>query len=97
MANSGSVEDPSSVRPAAAGDTSRMWAEFSGPLRAFVARRVPPGIEPDDVVQEVFVRVMRHVHSSERDRAAGWPAGHLLYRLSTARIFRPSASDVNGF
>jgi RNA polymerase sigma-70 factor (ECF subfamily) len=38
-----------------------MWAEFAAPLRAFVARRVPPGIEPDDVVQEVFLRVVRHL------------------------------------
>jgi RNA polymerase sigma-70 factor (ECF subfamily) len=56
-----------------AGDTSLMWAEFAGRLRAFVARRVPPGIEPDDVVQEVFLRVMRHLPSlREADRIEAW-------------------------
>jgi RNA polymerase sigma-70 factor (ECF subfamily) len=55
------------------GDTSLMWAEFAGRLRAFVARRVPPGIEPDDVVQEVFVRVVRHVPSlRDAERIEAW-------------------------
>jgi RNA polymerase sigma-70 factor, ECF subfamily len=69
MAHSSSAEAPSSsaeahssgIAPGVAGDTSLMWAEFAGRLRAFVARRVPAGIEPDDVVQEVFLRVMRHL------------------------------------
>jgi hypothetical protein len=60
MAHSPSIDDPSSVTAVGvAGDTSLMWTEFAGRLRAFVARRVPPGIEPEDVVQEVFLRVMR--------------------------------------
>lgn len=56
-----------------AGDTSLVWAEFAGRLRAFVARRVPPGIEPDDVVQEVFLRVIRHLPSLRKaDRIEAW-------------------------
>src|SRR5918999_1173923 len=56
-----------------AGDTTRMWAEFAAPLRAFVARRVPAGIEPDDVVQEVFLRVVRHLPSlRDADRVEAW-------------------------
>lgn len=59
--------------PVAAADTSLMWAEFSGRLRAFVARRVPPGIEPDDVVQDVFVRVVRHLPSlRDAERIEAW-------------------------
>lgn len=74
MAHSPPAEEHSSVIEArVAGDTSLMWAEFAGRLRAFVARRVPPGIEPDDVVQEVFVRVMRHLPSlREVDRIEAW-------------------------
>ena len=64
MAQSSSAEALSTdLAAGVAGDTSLMWAEFAGRLRAFVARRVPPGIEPDDVVQEVFLRVMRHLPS----------------------------------
>lgn len=59
--------------PVVTGDTSLMWAEFAGRLRAFVARRVPPGIEPDDVVQEIFVRVVRHVPSlRDAERIEAW-------------------------
>jgi RNA polymerase sigma-70 factor, ECF subfamily len=56
-----------------ANETALMWAEFAAPLRAFVARRVPVGIDPDDVVQDVFVRVMRHLPSlRESDRLDAW-------------------------
>jgi RNA polymerase sigma-70 factor (ECF subfamily) len=74
MADSASAEAPSSVVAAGvAGGASLMWAEFAGRLRAFVARRVPAGIEPDDVVQEVFVRVVRHLPSlRDAERIEGW-------------------------
>ena len=52
---------------------SGLWAEFAGPLRAFVARGVPAGIDPDDVVQDVFLRVMRHLGSvRDADRVESW-------------------------
>ena len=61
------------VAPGVAGEASLMWAEFAGRLRAFVARRVPPGIEPDDVVQEIFLRVMRHLPSlRDIERIEAW-------------------------
>jgi RNA polymerase sigma-70 factor (ECF subfamily) len=61
-----------------AGATTAVWAEFAAPLRAFVARRVPPGIDADDVVQEVFLRVVRHLPSlREADRMEGW-----LYQIA---------------
>lgn len=31
------------------------------PLRAFVRRRVPDAIDPNDVVQEIFLRILRHL------------------------------------
>ena len=55
-----------------AGDPSTLWNDFAPPLRAFLARRVPPGIDPDDLLQEVFVRVIRHLNtlrSTERPEA----------------------------
>lgn len=36
------------------------WLGFVEPLRAFLRRRVPPGIEADDVAQDVFLRLARH-------------------------------------
>lgn len=36
------------------------WLAFVEPLRAFLRRRVPPGVEADDVAQEVFLRLARH-------------------------------------
>jgi RNA polymerase sigma-70 factor, ECF subfamily len=54
-------------------DTSSVWAEFAAPIRAFVARRAPPGIDPDDVVQEVFLRVVRHLPSlRDSERIESW-------------------------
>ena len=83
--------------PNPAPDTSLMWAEFSGRLRAFVARRVPPGIEPDDVVQEVFVRVMRHLPSlRESDRIEAWLfqiARNTLHDAMRVRHRRDSRTD----
>jgi RNA polymerase sigma-70 factor (ECF subfamily) len=75
-----------------------MWAEFAGRLRAFVARRVPPGIEPDDVVQEVFVRVMRHLPSLRRvDRIEAWLfqiARNALHDAMRARHRRENRTDT---
>jgi len=99
MAHSSSAEDPSSVLAAGvARDASLMWAEFAGRLRSFVARRVPPGIEPDDVVQEVFLRVMRHLPSlREADRIEAWLfqiARNTLYDAMRARQRRDNRTDA---
>ena len=86
------------VAAGVAGDTSLMWAEFAGRLRAFVARRVPPGIEPDDVVQEVFLRVMRYLPSlREADRIEAWLfqiARNTLHDAMRARQRRDSRTDA---
>lgn len=99
MADSASAEAPSSVVAAGvAGDTSLIWAEFAGRLRAFVARRVPAGIEPDDVVQEVFVRVVRHLPSlRDAERIEGWLfqiARNTLHDAMRARQRRESRTDT---
>jgi RNA polymerase sigma-70 factor, ECF subfamily len=55
------------------GEFSAIWAEFAAPLRAFLVRRVPPAVDPDDVVQEVFVRVVKHLPTlREADRVEAW-------------------------
>jgi RNA polymerase sigma-70 factor, ECF subfamily len=99
MTHSPLAEAPSSGMAAgAAGDTSQMWAEFAGRLRAFVARRVPPGIEPDDVVQEVFLRVMRHLPSlREADRIEAWLfqiARNTVHDAMRARRRRDGRTDT---
>lgn len=48
---------PSTAAPAA--DDAR-WLAFVEPLRAFVRKRVPPGVDAEDVAQEVFLRLARH-------------------------------------
>jgi RNA polymerase sigma-70 factor (ECF subfamily) len=86
------------VAAGVAGDTSLIWAEFAGRLRAFVARRVPAGIEPDDVVQEVFVRVVRHLPSlRDAERIESWLfqiARNTLRDAMRARQRRDSRTDT---
>lgn len=36
------------------------WLAFAEPLRAFLRRRVPTGVDPEDVAQDVFLRLARH-------------------------------------
>ena len=44
-------------------DPEALWAAFGPPLRGFLTRRVPPGVEAEDLVQEVFLRVIQHLGS----------------------------------
>jgi RNA polymerase sigma-70 factor (ECF subfamily) len=54
-------------------DPSTLWREFAPPLRAFLARRVPPGIEADDLLQDVFVRVIRNLGAlRDAERPEAW-------------------------
>ncbi|MBX3132513.1 MAG: sigma-70 family RNA polymerase sigma factor [Gemmatimonadaceae bacterium] len=41
-------------------DDDARWLAFAEPLRAFLRRRVPTGVDVDDVAQEVFLRLARH-------------------------------------
>ena len=53
-------------------DPSALWQDFAPPLRAFLARRVPPGVDADDLLQDVFLRVVRHLdtlRATERPEA----------------------------
>ena len=54
-------------------DPATLWAAFAPPLRAFLARRVPAGIEPDDLLQDVFLRVVKHLDSlRSTERPEAW-------------------------
>jgi RNA polymerase sigma-70 factor (ECF subfamily) len=69
------VEGPMPVSPP---DPATLWAEFGPPLRRFLARRVPPGVDADDLVQEVFLRVVRGVVAlRDADRPEAW-----LYQIA---------------
>jgi RNA polymerase sigma-70 factor (ECF subfamily) len=50
-----------------------LWDSFAAPLRAFVAKRIPPTAEVDDVVQDVFVRIQEQLPNlRDADRIDAW-------------------------
>ncbi len=54
-------------------DPAALWDSFAPPLRAFLARRVPAGVEPDDLLQDVFLRVVKHLDSlRSTERPEAW-------------------------
>lgn len=61
---------------------SAPWTAFADTLRGFVGRRVPAGVDPDDVVQEVFLRAVRHMDRlRDADRIEAW-----LYQIARNAI-----------
>ena len=78
-------------------DSAALWAEFAPPLRGFLARRVPPGVDADDLVQEVFLRVIRHAGSlRSTDRPEAWLfqiARNALRDSLRARLRRDGRND----
>ncbi len=53
------------------------WSSFEGQLRGFVSRRVP-ATDVDDVLQDVYVRVHRALHTvRDAERLEAW-----LYRIA---------------
>jgi RNA polymerase sigma-70 factor, ECF subfamily len=87
--------------PSQAGDSSAVWVEFAAAIRRFVARRVPPGIDPDDVVQDVFLRVVRHLPSlRDSERIESWLfqiARNALRDAMRARHRRDSRTEAMDF
>lgn len=54
-------------------DPAALWTAFAPPLRGFLGRRLPPGVEVDDVLQDVFVRVVRRLDSLRTtERPEAW-------------------------
>lgn len=52
------METPSALTHPDADDAR--WLAFVEPLRAFLRRRVPAGVDAEDVAQDVFLRLARH-------------------------------------
>lgn len=88
---------PARAADVAALDPGRLWAEFAPPLRRFVARRAPAGVDADDLVQDVFVRVIRHLGSLRgTDRPEAWLfqiARNALRDALRARLRRDGRTD----
>lgn len=58
--------------------TEAIWTHLSSDLRRFIRRRVPDDHIADDLLQETFVRVHRHLPALEdADRVAAW-----VYRIA---------------
>lgn len=50
-----------------------VWEEFAAPLRTFVARRAPRGVDVDDLVQDIFVRIQEQLPNlRDADRIDAW-------------------------
>lgn len=62
--------------------TATLWADFAAPLKAFLTRRLPPGVDADDVRQEVFLRLQEHLPSlAQVERLDAW-----IYRIARNAI-----------
>ncbi len=83
-------------------DTAAVFEEFQRRLRAFVSRRVRQPADVDDVMQEAFLRIHRHVGGvRDRERLHAWVfqiarnviADHYRRRKDTAA---PSSPTLDG-
>lgn len=53
--------------------TDSIWSLLSADLRRFIRRRIPDDHIADDLLQETFVRIHRHIGSlTDSDRLAAW-------------------------
>ncbi len=88
--------NPSAGTPPAL-DPAMLWEQFGPPLRGFLARRVPPGVDADDLVQEVFLRVIRGLAGlRSTDRPEAWLfqiARNALLDSLRARVRRDGRTD----
>jgi RNA polymerase sigma-70 factor (ECF subfamily) len=79
-------------------DPAQLWQEFGPPLHRFLARRVPPGVDAEDLVQDVFVRVMRSLgRLPPVERPEAWlfqVARNALRDALRARVRRDGRTDT---
>ncbi len=98
MAEEAREPGPAVQMEGAGPDPAALWAAFAPPLRGFLARRVPPGVDADDLVQEVFLRVIRHAGSlRSTDRPEAWLfqiARNALRDALRARLRRDGRNDA---
>lgn len=79
------------------------WLAFVEPLRAFLRKRVPAGVDAEDVAQEVFLRIARHRATLEDvDDLEAWifrvarTALTDAWRAERRRAARASEEDPDG-
>jgi RNA polymerase sigma-70 factor, ECF subfamily len=79
-------------------EITALWSEYQRPLASFLARRVRRPSDVDDLLQEVFLRIHRHLDSLEHsDHVAGWifkTARNALIDHERARATRGEARQV---
>lgn len=79
-------------------DPASLWEQFGPPLRRFLARRVPPGVDADDLLQDVFLRVIRSLTSlRSTERPEAWLfqiARNALRDVLRARLLRDGRTDT---
>lgn len=92
------IEEQAEPGDVIASDPAALWREFAPPLRRFLARRVPPGVDAEDLVQEVFLRVIRHAGTlRSTDRPEAWLfqiARNALRDALRARMRRDGRNDA---
>lgn len=53
--------------------SATLWTEFAAPLRSFVRRRAPSGVEAEDVLQDVFLRIQEQLPTlRDANRIDAW-------------------------
>lgn len=71
-------------------DMESPWIDLYAPLRSFVTKRVPSGVDPADVVQEVFARIQAGLPTlRDNDRIDAWM--FQIARNVIADVFRARA------
>ena len=97
MSQSGPDESSVAATPPAELDPAALWREFGPPLRGFLARRVPPGVDAEDLLQDVFLRVIRSLDRLPPvDRPEAWLfqiARNALRDSLRARLRRDGRTD----
>jgi RNA polymerase sigma-70 factor, ECF subfamily len=81
-------------------DAEAIWRDLHGPLLGFIARRVPDRASAEDILQDVMLRILRHVGELKSAPAlGGWiheVARNAIidhYRRAVVRRERPTDSE----
>ena len=77
---------PSTVARAQAGDDAAItaiYARYATPLSRFILRRVSDPVVAEDLLHDVFVRMLAGLPSYEE---RGFPIGSWLYRMAACRV-----------
>jgi len=77
---------PATVRRAQAGDATAIaaiYARYTTPLSRFILRRVSDPTVAEDLLQDVFVRMLAGLPNYEE---RGFPIGSWLYRMAACRV-----------